>query len=569
MLKNLRNILPLPRGWKDDELRFGTRLNDAVTELLKNVRRLMALIAPESRQVVSTDMLLTDAQKRAAVENLGASKWIWLAPADNTWAAIWAKLSWINPGDVVPIYVAGAAMNVLSDGAMTAGYSGTVGCSGGNYYFSLVSSSSSVKHVTMLVTATEAGVTRVVVNSTTDRIETLETDLDTLSDKLRVTTYSSVTDLNLASGATLAEIYSAMTYPSIGLFQANEVSSSDLPTSSSGGYIRIEKSTGARSRIFYYHKTDTTLDAEMPINSNNVPSGNWDMSNRSDVQTLRDDVDGLLDSALVKTAQTLTDAEQTQVRTNLGLGTASTKAVANNVATTAAGSVLDARQGKTLDEKIDTLRDQSWSYGAPTVIPDGTDLDTITTVGNYYAPASANAQTMPNAPLTNTGFILRVERGVSASYRTQICYGVQGASFSIRRLSTGGTATPWRTYALTTAVTALQEELETGSALTPTMAEGVTATILEASHVGAVVFVRLTGITADAPTNGWNTICTLPSGYRPEKYVYFVVYYGTNRPATCLDGRLTGAGSLQIYGLKTAVDAGATVNGTLTFIAGT
>lgn len=33
VLKNLRNVLPLPRNWKDDEHHFGLRVNDAITEL--------------------------------------------------------------------------------------------------------------------------------------------------------------------------------------------------------------------------------------------------------------------------------------------------------------------------------------------------------------------------------------------------------------------------------------------------------------------------------------------------------------------------------------------------------
>lgn len=44
-------------------------------------------------------------------------------------------------------------------------------------------------------------------------------------------------------------------------------------------------------------------------------------------------------------------------RTNLGLGASATQAVANNLATTAAGSVLDARQGKVLNDNIAQIND--------------------------------------------------------------------------------------------------------------------------------------------------------------------------------------------------------------------
>lgn len=36
VLKNLRNVLPLPRNWKDEEHHFGLRVNDAITELFAN-----------------------------------------------------------------------------------------------------------------------------------------------------------------------------------------------------------------------------------------------------------------------------------------------------------------------------------------------------------------------------------------------------------------------------------------------------------------------------------------------------------------------------------------------------
>ena len=50
--------------------------------------------------------------------------------------------------------------------------------------------------------------------------------------------------------------------------------------------------------------------------------------------------------------QTLTTAQKSQVRANIGLGGAATQGVANNLTTKASGSVLDARQGKVLNEKI-------------------------------------------------------------------------------------------------------------------------------------------------------------------------------------------------------------------------
>lgn len=61
---------------------------------------------------------------------------------------------------------------------------------------------------------------------------------------------------------------------------------------------------------------------------------------------------GIIDANLLTKEQTLTNAEKQAARGNIGLGDAATKSVANNLNTTASGSVLDARQGKALDDKI-------------------------------------------------------------------------------------------------------------------------------------------------------------------------------------------------------------------------
>ena len=86
--------------------------------------------------------------------------------------------------------------------------------------------------------------------------------------------YASVTDLGLTSGsATIAAIYAAMAYPSLGFFGCQELASGETPDAS--GYIRIEKSTSARARIFYLHKRDASKDAQMVLTADNAPTGTW------------------------------------------------------------------------------------------------------------------------------------------------------------------------------------------------------------------------------------------------------------------------------------------------------
>lgn len=59
-----------------------------------------------------------------------------------------------------------------------------------------------------------------------------------------------------------------------------------------------------------------------------------------------------IDSKLLTQEQTLTSTEKAAIRTNAGLGASATRSVANNLTTEESGAVLDARQGKALNEKI-------------------------------------------------------------------------------------------------------------------------------------------------------------------------------------------------------------------------
>ena len=75
-----------------------------------------------------------------------------------------------------------------------------------------------------------------------------------------------------------------------------------------------------------------------------------------------DAVDGRLTTVegayISKNAQSLTTDQKTQVRTNIGCGDAATQSVANNLTTVDSGSVLDARQGKALNDTQTTQAGQ-------------------------------------------------------------------------------------------------------------------------------------------------------------------------------------------------------------------
>ena len=102
---------------------------------------------------------------------------------------------------------------------------------------------------------------------------------------------------------------------------------------------------------------DIEVDGEYTVNDHGIEfiTGT---SVPCEVETLYgNDLKGKLRrDVLTISAQQLTSSQQTQVRTNLGLGAASTKAVANNLTTATAGTaVLDAYQGKLLSDQIGNM----------------------------------------------------------------------------------------------------------------------------------------------------------------------------------------------------------------------
>ena len=82
---------------------------------------------------------------------------------------------------------------------------------------------------------------------------------------------------------------------------------------------------------------------------------------------------------LTISAQDLSSAEQAQVRTNLGLKSASTYTVTNVLTRTVEGYVLDGRQGKVLNDKITSLamRSVTWTYSANAGQRVNTNLKTL------------------------------------------------------------------------------------------------------------------------------------------------------------------------------------------------
>ena len=105
--------------------------------------------------------------------------------------------------------------------------------------------------------------------------------------------------------------------------------------------------------------TDATLTAQgMPADARAVGERFTEVNET--ITDLAADMSGVsdkVDTAVLVTSQTLEAEEQEQARENIGLGTAATKGVANDLTTQTAGTdVLDAYQGKLLKDAIDETK---------------------------------------------------------------------------------------------------------------------------------------------------------------------------------------------------------------------
>lgn len=91
------------------------------------------------------------------------------------------------------------------------------------------------------------------------------------------------------------------------------------------------------------------------------------------------------------------------------VGAVETSKIVNGLLTTAAGFVLDARQGKILDDKISDVKNNSWSLKGGIEIKPNEDLNSVKfrVPGNYFCPLDQTAVTLKNCPSTS-GFTMKV-----------------------------------------------------------------------------------------------------------------------------------------------------------------
>jgi len=113
-------------------------------------------------------------------------------------------------------------------------------------------------------------------------------------------------------------------------------------------------------------------------------------------------------------AQTFTSGQQAQARSNIGLGDAATKAVANNLTTTTEGSVLDARQGASLNQAI--ANKQNAAAFTPKV--------TITGATQAEFDTALNTQLASMSDTTSIFVLLNGTGGTVNPTRGSNCFGI-------------------------------------------------------------------------------------------------------------------------------------------------
>jgi hypothetical protein len=202
------------------------------------------------------------------------------------------------------------------------------------------------------------------------------------------------------------------------------VIASGLPYDTDTNYIYAVRAT--------YVEADIAVDGTYTVSDHGIEFYTASSSVPPITETIYGDnlKDKLRTDVLTISAQSLSSTQQAQVRTNIGLGAASTKAVANNLTTAAAGTaVLDAYQGKVLYDQI----------GYASAI---SDADNASYRFNFVNANTLHTPYKEGLTRSTEGWILTLRTGSSSSYNTQICIPVGQNNFYIRRIN-GGSWSAW------------------------------------------------------------------------------------------------------------------------------
>ena len=133
----------------------------------------------------------------------------------------------------------------------------------------------------------------------------------------------------------------------------------------------------------------------------------------ADISALQTSVSGKVDavSGMGLSQNSFTDAEKAKlagIETGATSVTVDREITKNSVNPVSSFAVWDALEEKAGDIAIGDKAVFGSVYGLGTAITSGTDLNSLTTPGNYYSPSSSISVTLLNCPLPYNGFRLNV-----------------------------------------------------------------------------------------------------------------------------------------------------------------
>lgn len=206
------------------------------------------------------------------------------------------------------------------------------------------------------------------------------------------------------------------------------------------------------------------------------------------------------------------------------LGTAAFQNIANNLTTTAAGSVLDARQGKALQDQISSLNTKISTNG---FVKNPNDVKTLMAVANGWASDKSNFP----SEFTNaygeliTTWVYSGSIGLLDSTRKQV---LTWDNYIAQRNYTSSGWSDWTVVDLRTD------------------ASWVSAWPIYYRRKNGIVFVNGDSTNGEKlPANTYTTVYTLPSEYAPSTSIKFICSpYGNNQT---IIGQILTNGSIQLY----------------------
>lgn len=88
-----------------------------------------------------------------------------------------------------------------------------------------------------------------------------------------------------------------------------------------------------------------------------------------------------------------------------------------------------------------------WGFERGTNIADGSDLNDITAIGNYYVERGANSATITNTPIASSGYLLKVMTpSPGGEYRMQLAFPNDDNGIFKRYYNTSSGWTDWQEY---------------------------------------------------------------------------------------------------------------------------